>query len=108
MFGASEIIILIGTFVNNVINKILFKDGKACGVDKNIIHSLNKNEVSLPDDIHDKIKNRNNVILLGDQVSDLNMINKNSNKNVLSIGFVTDDNKIDELLANYDIVFEKE
>ena len=36
--------------INNIYissNKIIFKDGIANGVDKNIIHSLNKNEVSL-------------------------------------------------------------
>ena len=32
-------------------NKIVFKDGIACGVDNNIIHSLNKNEVSLQNSI---------------------------------------------------------
>ena len=89
-------------------NKILFKDGKACGVDKNIIHSLNKNEVSLPDDIQDKIKNRNNVILLGDQVSDLNMINKDTHKEVITIGFLTDEtHKKDKIMKeNFDIVCE--
>ena len=42
-------------------NRIIFKDGIAVGVGVNIIHSFNKNEVSLPNDILEKIKN---VIIL--------------------------------------------
>ena len=89
-------------------NKIVFKDGIACGVDNNIIHSLNKNEVSLPNLIQEKIKNRNNVILLGDQVSDLRMVDKNAHDFVLNIGFYTDDNheQAETLKSNFDIVCE--
>ena len=43
-------------------NKIIFKDGVAVGVDNNIIHSLNKNEVSLPKHIKEKIVNRINKV----------------------------------------------
>ena len=89
-------------------NKILFKDGIATGVGKNIIHSLNKNEVSLPDDIKDKIKGRENVLLLGDQVSDLNMVDKKSHKQVITIAFSTEDYPINDLIANFDVVCEKD
>ena len=89
-------------------NKIIFKDGKAAGVDKNIIHSLNKNEVSLPNEIHNKVKNRKNVILLGDQVSDLKMVDKNLHDNVITIGFLTDETheKDQSMKDNFDIVCE--
>ena len=89
-------------------NKIIFKDGKANGVDKNIIHSLNKNEVSLPDDIHEKVKNRSNVILLGDQVSDLNMVDKSLHESVITIGFLTDEtHEKDRMMKdNFDMVCE--
>ena len=90
-------------------NKIIFQDGIACGVDNNIIHSLNKNEVSLPNSIQEKIKVRNNVILLGDQVSDLRMVDKNAHDFVLNIGFYTDDTheQIETLKSNFDIVCEE-
>lgn len=56
-------------YYNNIYissNKIIFKDGIAVGVDNNIVHSLNKNEVSLPEEIQNSVKDRNNIILLGD------------------------------------------
>ena len=84
-------------------NKIIFKDGIAIGVDKNIIHSLNKNEVSLPSNISDKLSNRNNVILLGDQVSDLNMVDKEMHSQVISVGFPAGES-IEILKNNFDIV----
>jgi len=89
-------------------NKILFKDGVAVGVDNNIIHSLNKNEVSLPTKILDKLQNRNNVILLGDQVSDLKMVDKDAHDFVLTIGFLTDETKENPeiLTSKFDIVCE--
>lgn len=88
-------------------NKIIFKDGIAVGVDDNIIHSFNKNEVSLPDNISDKIKTRENVILLGDQVSDLNMVDKNNHKEVITIGLLTDDSSKEVMVSNFDIVCEE-
>lgn len=87
-------------------NKILFKNGIASGIHKNIIHSLNKNEVSLPTSITEKLKNRNQVILLGDQVSDLKMVDKNAHNSVLTIGFLANDsqNQLEFLKENFDIV----
>lgn len=87
-------------------NKIMFKDGIANGVDKNIIHSLNKNEVSLPSNIANKIKGRNNVMLLGDQVSDLNMVNEELHDTVYKIGFLTDESSKNEKVMkdSFDIV----
>lgn len=89
-------------------NKILFENGIANGIGKNIIHSLNKNEVSLPIEILKEIQTRKQVILLGDQVSDLNMVDKTLHDNVLTIGFAINDNKtlIENLKANFDIVCE--
>lgn len=99
-------------YFNNVFvssNKINFKNGIAVGVGKNIIHSLNKNEVSLPDNISLKLKNRKQVILLGDQISDLNMVQKDRHDLVLSVGFITDEckDKLDVLKANFDIVCQE-
>ena len=98
-------------FLDNIYissNKIIFKDGIASGVDNNIIHSLNKNEVSLPDEIYEKIKNRNKVILLGDQVSDLNMVDRSLHESVITVGFLTDEtHKKDQMMKDkFDIVCE--
>lgn len=90
-------------------NKIIFKDGIATGVDQNIIHSLNKNEVSLPSKILNKLQGRENVILLGDQTSDLNMVNPINHNIVLTVGFVADDTteNITRLTSNFDIVCDE-
>ena len=89
-------------------NKVIFKDGIAVDVADNIIHSLNKNEVSLPFDILEKLKDKNRVLLLGDQVSDLNMVKTEENKEVLSIGFLSDDLYLETMSSNFDIVCEKD
>lgn len=86
-------------------NKIIFEDNIASRIDTNIIHSLNKNEVSLPKEIKNKILNRNKVLLLGDQIKDLNMACDEINKEIISIGFLTEDNNdIDKFMKSFDIV----
>ena len=87
-------------------NKIVFKDGVSIGVEDNIIHSLNKSEVSLPMDIKNKISNKDIVILLGDQISDSKMIDSSQNKQLLKIGFYSKDTNVDFNLFkdNFDIV----
>lgn len=85
-------------------NRIVFKDGVAIGVGENIIHSFNKNEVSLPQNIKEKIKGRSNVILLGDQISDLMMVNYESHKDVIKIGFHSNQTNIP--IANYTESFD--
>lgn len=88
-------------------NKIIFKDGIAVGVGDNIIHSFNKNEVSLPKNILKTIKERDNVILLGDQISDLNMVNRNNHNSVITVGFLTPDAPVDTMISNFDIICEE-
>lgn len=68
-------------------NFIKFENGVAVGIDGDIIHSLNKREDLLPEEILDRIKDRPNVILLGDQISDITMISKNKKDTALKIGF---------------------
>lgn len=92
-------------------NKILFKNGIAVGVGENIIHSFNKNEVSLPPEITSKLKDRNQVLLLGDQTSDLNMVDKNLHDSVITVGFEPDApndpcNSLEDFQASFDIVCE--
>ena len=77
-----------------VSNFIKFKDGIAIGVSDNIIHSLNKNEVSLPSQIKELIKNRDNIILLGDSIEDIKMAKEESRDNALKIGFLEE--KVEE------------
>ena len=89
-------------------NKIKFNNGIASGTYKNIIHSLNKNEVSLPKKLSKNILSRNNVILLGDQISDLDMVNDNSHDTVYKICLLTEETiKHSRIMKNkFDIVCE--
>ena len=89
-------------------NKIKFTDGIASGVEDNIIHSLNKNEVSLPMEIREKCEGRNHVVLLGDQVSDLNMVDESKHEGVIKVGFMTDETgeQLEEYERHFDIVIE--
>lgn len=68
-------------------NFIKFENGYAVGICEDIIHSLNKREDLLPDKIKEKIKDRKNVILLGDQLADITMISEENRNNALKIGF---------------------
>lgn len=115
-------VIIISAGVGNIIEQFLVKnqcnfpnificsnfleyvDGKIIGVrNGNLIHSLNKNEVSLPEQIKEKIKNRI-PILLGDNIMDINMVD--ADKSVVKIGFL--DEKVEErmetFLDNFDLV----
>ena len=87
-------------------NTVIFKNGIAHGVGQNVIHSLNKNEISLPSHVLEKLKNRNKIILLGDQISDLKMVNKNTNRQIISVGLFTPEYDIKNLINNFDIVCE--
>lgn len=72
--------------IHIISNFIKFENGIAVGLEDNIIHSLNKNEALLPDNIKHVIENRPNVILLGDQVADTKMVDDEV-KSVVKIGF---------------------
>lgn len=71
-------------------NFIEFKDGYAIGVKGDVINSMNKNLVSLPNNIKEKINNKNNIILLGDSLNDLKMIDDTKRIDALKIGFLED------------------
>lgn len=86
-------------------NFLEYEDGIIKGIrDNNLIHSLNKNEVILPENIKSKIIDRKNILLLGNNVFDLSMAD--SKKNVYSLGFLDKnvEEKINSFKENFDIV----
>ena len=89
-----------------IANFIKFKNGIAVGVSDNIIHSLNKNEVSLPQDIQALITDRPNVILLGDSVSDIKMVSEEKREKALKIGFLEENIEANKLIfdSKFDVV----
>jgi len=81
------------------------KNGKAIGVKEPIIHSLNKDETMVKNfPFYKKIKNRKNVILLGDSPEDVGMIEGFAYKNLIKIGFLNED--VDKNLKLYKKVFD--
>lgn len=86
-------------------NFLEYENGIITGVrDNNLIHPLNKNEMSLPSHIQEKIADKNSIILLGNSISDINM--SNDKKKTYKIGFL--DEKIEDRIGvfkeNYDLV----
>ncbi|MFC1728228.1 hypothetical protein ACFLZ7_02040 [Nanoarchaeota archaeon] len=68
------------------------KEGKVIGYNSNIIHILNKNEGHIKNTpYYEQIADRKNVILLGDNIGDLGMIEGLEHKEVIKVGFVNED-----------------
>ena len=83
------------------------KNGLFVKVIEPIIHSMNKNETIIKDlKVFKKIKNRKNVILLGDGLGDINMADGFDYNKIIKIGFLNDniDKKIGFFKENYDII----
>ena len=83
------------------------KDDYAIGIKEPIIYVMNKDETILQDfPVFKIIKNRKNVILLGDNIEDIGMVEGFNYNNLIKIGFLNDDvNKnLPYYKQNYDIL----
>ena len=84
------------------------ESGKAKEIKKPIIHGMNKDETVLKDipKIYEEMKDRKNVLLLGDSPSDLGMITGFDYNNLLKIGFLNEkvEERLDEYKNIYDVV----
>ncbi|MCX8179347.1 MAG: hypothetical protein N3E38_01240 [Candidatus Aenigmarchaeota archaeon] len=94
-----------------IVNRFIWsKDGKAIGVKKPVIHSMNKDEMILRKmpEIYISIKNRRNIILLGDSLSDIGMVKGFRYKNLMKIGFLNfeEDRLRGEYAKSFDVVIE--
>jgi cytosolic 5'-nucleotidase 3 len=83
------------------------KQGNLTGFKQPIIHVFNKDETMLKDfPAYEQVKNRKNVILLGDNIEDIGMVEGFAYDNLLKIGFLND--KVAENLEaykkNFDII----
>ena len=82
-------------------------DGYAKGVKEPIIHSMNKAEISIKNyPAYKKIKNRKNVLLLGDNIEDLGMIEGFDYDNLIKIAFLNKNTEknLELYKKNYDII----
>ncbi len=85
------------------------KNGNATSVKKPIIHALNKDETLVKDSpsIFEKIKDRKNVLLLGDSPNDIGMVEGFDYKNLLKIGFLNENppaGGLEEYRKNFDVI----
>lgn len=82
-------------------------NGIAVGFKHDVIHTFNKNTQFLKKSHHyDLLSKRSNVLLLGDSVSDAQMIDDSEASCVLRLGFLNeiDDKRLEDHLKVYDVV----
>jgi len=88
------------------------KDGNAIGVNEPIIHVFNKDETILKDlpEIYNEVKDRKNVLLLGDSLGDLGMIEGFDYDNLLKVGFLNYDvdANLERYKNNFDVVIRND
>ena len=86
------------------------ENGKAISVQEPIIHSMNKDETSVKEipEVYSSIKDKKNVLLLGDSLGDLDMVKGFDYDNLLKIGFLNFDyyKSRKKYLENFDVVLE--
>lgn len=82
-------------------------DGRALGVTEPVIHSLNKHEIMIDaDSTNSDIHTRRNVLLLGDSLGDVGMIDGFDYDSVLKVGFLNDmiEEQKEAYMETFDIV----
>ena len=83
------------------------ENGMVLGYKNEIIHTLSKSKIYIENkEFNEKIKNKTQIILLGDMLSDLRMKDSFDYENILTIGFLNEDiqDKLQEYMDSYDIV----
>jgi len=81
--------------------------GFATGYKEEIIHIMNKSETKITNkNYREMISKRNNVILLGDSLEDLGMVNDLDTNIIIKIGFLNEDieKNLEEYKNNFDVV----
>ncbi len=84
------------------------KDGNVTGYKVPVIDTMNKDNVSLQEKyFYSEIKDRKNIMLLGDSFDDVKMAENVDYKNLIKIGFLSDYtiNSIEDYKKLYDVLF---
>lgn len=87
------------------------ENGKAIGIKNPIIHVMNKYEVEVKDfPVFEKIKDRKNVILLGDSLDDVGMITGFDYDSLIKIGFLNENEEenLEYYKQKYDAIILKD
>ena len=84
------------------------ENGSAIAVKEPIIHLMNKDETAVQDFpvVFDTIKNRRNVLLLGDNLEDIGMVTGFDYDNLIKIGFLNEniEENLEQYKRNFDVV----
>jgi 5'-nucleotidase len=84
------------------------KNGKAVSVKEPIIHTLNKDETAIKNfpEIFEKVKERKNIILLGDSISDIEMAAGFDYEKLIKIGFLNEEieNSLESYKKDFDVL----
>ena len=81
--------------------------GKVIGVTEPFIHALNKDDTAIQNfPAHGAVKNRKNVILLGDIIDDLGMVKGFDYTNLIAVGFLNEEmeKRLPAFRENFDII----
>ena len=85
-------------------NFFIYENGIISGVKDNaIVHPLNKQDVIMEPLVWNEIKKRHNAILIGNSVDDIRMA-INDKHNIFKIGFISNEDDINEYIHQYDII----
>jgi 5'-nucleotidase len=94
--------------IDIISNLFLFDEtGKVTGVKKPIIHTLNKYEVVVKEfPIFEMVKDRKNVLLLGDGLDDVGMIDGFEYDNLIKVGFLNEnvEENMEAFKKLYDVI----
>lgn len=94
-------------YCNNIFvfsNILKFHDDVIIDSISQIIHGMNKSHIEVENSFYQKIKNKEYVIVIGDQLSDLKMSYNIPKKDVLTFGFL--ESNIEKLEEDFDRNFD--
>jgi 5'-nucleotidase len=100
---------IVGKNIHYIINRFSWNEkGEAVAYSEPIIHSLNKDETMIAQfpEIQSTIKDRNNVLLLGNSVHDAGMLQGGVVDKKITVGFLDEEdaNKADEFKEVFDYI----
>lgn len=92
--------------ISIISNEIIFENNYIKGTKGKLLHSMNKNEIEYPKEIYEKIKDKKNALIFGDNISDTLMAPQN--KEVIKFGFTnsSDEKEIQEYKKSFDYICE--
>lgn len=85
-------------------NMVEFKNNIAIGNIGDITHNLNKTDITLPINISNKLKGRNQVILVGDEINDINILQFDKKSRNIKVGILTKKRELE--VENYKNAFD--